>query len=96
MRLALRRRSVELAQGAPLVMGIVNATPDSFSDRQGAKDPGELAERAFALADQGAHIIDVGGESGRTDRAAVSEAEEAERIVPLVRRLADAGVAVSV
>ena len=96
MRLALGQRDVDLAQGAPLVMGIVNATPDSFSDRQGPKDPGELAERALALADQGAHIIDVGGESGRTDTSAVSEAEEAERIVPLVRRLAAAGIAVSV
>ena len=96
MRLALRERSVELTQGAPLVMGIVNATPDSFSDRQGPKDPGELAERALALADQGAHVIDVGGESGRTDRDPVPEAEEAERIVPLVRRLAGAGLAVSV
>ncbi len=96
MRLALGQRDMDLAQGAPLVMGIVNATPDSFSDRQGPKDTGELAERALALADQGAHIIDVGGESGRTDTSAVSEAEEAERIVPLVRRLAAAGIAVSV
>lgn len=96
MKLALGQRSVELTQGAPLIMGIVNATPDSFSDRQGPKDPGELAERAFALVQDGADIIDVGGESGRTDRVAVSEAEEAQRIVRLVRRLADAGVAVSV
>lgn len=96
MRLALGGRAVDVARGAPLVMGIVNATPDSFSDRQGPKDPGELAERAFALVDAGADIIDVGGESGRTDREPVSQAEEAERIVPLVRRLADAGVAVSV
>lgn len=96
MRLALRERAVEVARGAPLVMGIVNATPDSFSDRQGPKDVGELADRAFALVEQGADIVDVGGESGRTDTVAVPEAEEANRIVPLVRRLADAGVAVSV
>ena len=96
MRLALRDDGVDLAQGAPLVMGIVNATPDSFSDRQGPKDAGELAEQAFALSEQGAHIIDVGGESGRTDTEPVSEDEEAARIVPLVRRLADAGLAVSV
>jgi len=96
MRLALRDSGVDLAQGAPLVMGIVNATPDSFSDRQGPKDTGELAEQAFALAEQGAHIIDVGGESGRTDTEPVSEDEEAARIVPLVRRLAGAGLAVSV
>ena len=96
MRLALRDTAVDVAQGAPLVMGIVNATPDSFSDRQGPKQLDELAARAFALAEQGADIIDVGGESGRTDKAAVSEDEEAERIVPLVRRLAGAGIAVSV
>ena len=88
MRLALRDGAVDVAAGAPLVMGIVNATPDSFSDRQGPKDVDELAARAFALAEQGAHIIDVGGESGRTDTEAVSEDEEAARIVPLVRRLA--------
>lgn len=96
MRLALGQRSVDLTQGAPLIMGIVNATPDSFSDRQGPKHAGELADRAFAMVEAGAHIIDVGGESGRTDRVAVPETEEADRIVPLVRRLADAGVAVSV
>jgi dihydropteroate synthase len=96
MRLALRQRPVDLDQGAPLVMGIVNATPDSFSDPQGPKDVGELAEQAMGLVEAGAHIIDVGGESGRTDRAAVPEEEEAARIVPLVERLAAAGVAVSV
>ncbi len=96
MRLALRDSVVDLEQGAPLVMGIVNATPDSFSDRQGAKGQDELVEHALGLAEQGAHIVDVGGESGRTDTEPVSEDEEAARIVPLVGRLADAGLAVSV
>ena len=50
------------------LMGIVNATPDSFSDPQGPKDPAELVERGLELARDGAAIIDVGGESGRTDR----------------------------
>jgi dihydropteroate synthase len=77
-------------------MGIVNATPDSFSDRQGAKSVDELLARALALRGDGAAIIDVGGESGRTDRVAVSTDEEAARVVPLVERLVAADVLVSV
>ena len=76
-------------------MGIVNATPDSFSD-PGNHDPGELAERGRALAAAGAAVIDVGGESGRTDREAVPEAVEAARVVPVVERLAADGLTVSV
>jgi len=77
------------------LMGIVNATPDSFSD-PGNHDPGELAERGRALAAAGAAVIDVGGESGRTDREAVPEAVEAARVVPVVERLAADGLTVSV
>ena len=62
---------------APLLMGIVNATPDSFSDPQGAKSLDELVARAHRLASDGAGLIDVGGESGRTDRPAVPVEEEA-------------------
>ena len=76
-------------------MGIVNAGPDSFSD-PGRRDVGELAARALRLAAEGASIIDVGGESGRTDRPAVPEREEIERVVPLVERLARDGLRVSV
>ena len=96
MRLRLRDKVLDFERGRPLLMGIVNATPDSFSDPQGPKRADELAGRADALVAEGAAIVDVGGESGRTDRAAVPEAEEAARIVPLVERLAAAGVAVSV
>jgi dihydropteroate synthase len=78
------------------LMGIVNATPDSFSDRQGAKPLGELVALAHELAHAGAAIVDVGGESGRTDREAVPVGEEIERVVPLVERLAGDGLAVSV
>ena len=53
------------------LMGIVNATPDSFSDRQGAKSTLSLVARAHELVDAGASIVDVGGESGRTDREVV-------------------------
>jgi len=77
-------------------MGIVNATPDSFSDGQRPKGLEELVQRAQRLVAEGAEIIDVGGESGRTDRPPVTEAEEAARIVPLVERLAAGGITVSV
>ncbi len=78
------------------LMGIVNATPDSFSDPQGAKPLDELLARAHKLVEDGAAIVDVGGESGRTDRAAVPVEEEIARVVPLVERLADEGLTVSV
>ena len=77
-------------------MGIVNATPDSFSDVQGEKPLEMLVARARELAAAGAAIVDIGGESGRTDRPAVSETEEIARVVPLIERLACEGVAVSV
>ena len=78
------------------LMGIVNATPDSFSDRQRAKSFDELAVRAHELAAAGATMIDVGGESGRTDRAAVPVDQEIDRVAPLVARLAAEGLTVSV
>ncbi len=95
LRLRLRERSVELPPGRHLLMGIVNASPDSFSD-PGARGLDQLVERARRLASDGAELIDVGGESGRTDREAVSETEEIGRVVPLVERLAAEGIDVSV
>jgi dihydropteroate synthase len=79
-----------------LLMGIVNATPDSFSDRQGAKSLDELVRLAHQLVADGAAIVDVGGESGRTDRAAVPVEQEIARVVPLVERLVADGLTVSV
>jgi dihydropteroate synthase len=96
MRLRLRDTVIELERGRPLIMGILNATPDSFSDPPGARLTGELVDRAHALAAGGAAIVDVGGESGRTDTDAISAAEEIERVVPLVERLTADGLAVSV
>jgi dihydropteroate synthase len=92
----LRLRDRTLALREPLLMGIVNATPDSFSDRQGDKEVAELAELALAQVAAGAALVDVGGESGRTDTEAVTVDEEVARVVPLVGRVADAGVTVSV
>ena len=94
MRLRLRDRVVEPA--GPLVMGIVNATPDSFSDPPGPKPAAEITERALAQVAAGAALVDIGGESGRTDTAAVSTDEEIARVVPAIERLAEEGVAVSV
>jgi dihydropteroate synthase len=94
MILRLRDRTLELRE--PLLMGIVNATPDSFSDRQGDKEVAELAELALAQVAAGAALVDVGGESGRTDTEAVTVDKELARVVPIVGRVADAGVTVSV
>jgi dihydropteroate synthase len=96
VRLQLRGRTLDLTPGAPAWMGIVNATPDSFSDSQSEKTLPALVEQALGHVESGAAIVDVGGESGRTDRALVGVEEEIARVVPLVRRLASEGVAVSV
>ena len=92
--LRMRDRALDLAR--PVLMGIVNATPDSFSDPQGPKRADELAEHGLRVVEDGAAIVDVGGESGRTDTAAVPVEEEIERGVPVVERLAARGVLVSV
>ena len=95
MRLRLRDRSLELVPGRPVLMGIVNAGPDSFSD-PGARELDQLVELARGQVAAGAALVDLGGESGRTDREAVPVEEEISRVVPLVRRLQDEGIAVSV
>jgi dihydropteroate synthase len=96
MRLRLRDNVLELERGRPLVMGILNATPDSFSDRQGPKDLEALAEHAHAMATAGAAIIDVGGESGRTDAEPITPQQETARVLPLIERLAAGGLTVSI
>jgi dihydropteroate synthase len=95
VRLRLRGAALDLEAGRPLLVGIVNASPDSFSD-PGPRPLAELVERARRLVADGAAVVDVGGESGRTDREAVSEDEEVERVAPLVERLAAEGLTVSV
>jgi dihydropteroate synthase len=94
MILRLRERTLDLSE--PVLMGILNATPDSFSDEQRPKSVDELVARGRELVDAGAAIVDVGGESGRTDTEAVPVGQEAERVLPLVERLAAEGVLVSV
>lgn len=80
----------------PLVMGIVNVTPDSFSDG-GQHDSTDAALRhARQLVDEGAHILDIGGESTRSGAAPVSEQDELARVLPLVEGLRDCGVPLSI
>ena len=94
----LRAAGRRLEFGArPWLMGIVNATPDSFSDAGGHSTVEERAELARELRAAGADIIDVGGESARTDTAAVEVEEELERVVPLIERIAaEPGALVSI
>lgn len=80
----------------PLVMGILNATPDSVSDLHRLETVEEQLRHGEELMRAGADIIDVGGESGRTDRPATTPAEEARRVVAVIRGLGERGVAVSV
>jgi dihydropteroate synthase len=77
-------------------MGIVNVTPDSFSDGGRFADPDAAAPAGMTLLAEGADIVDVGGESTRPGAAPVEPAEEARRILPAVRALAAAGAVVSV
>jgi dihydropteroate synthase len=80
----------------PVVMGIINVTPDSFSDGGRFLSVASALEQGLRLRDEGAHILDIGGESTRPGSAPVSVAEELDRVLPVVAALRDAGVAISV
>ena len=84
------------APGRCLVMGVVNVTPDSFSDGGRWFEPKAAVEHGLALLDEGADLLDVGGESTRPGAQRPSESEELRRVVPVVRELARAGAKVSV
>lgn len=82
---------------SPLVMGIVNVTPDSFSDGGRFTDPDRAVAHALRLVEEGADLLDIGGESSRPGAQPVSLDEELHRVVPVVRALAGrTGVALSV
>jgi dihydropteroate synthase len=80
------RRSLSLRR--PLIMGILNLTPDSFSDGGLCSDPDRAFEKALQMEEDGADIIDIGGESTRPGAAEVSADEESKRIIPVIERLA--------
>ncbi len=79
-----------------LVMGVLNVTPDSFSDGGRYVDPQVAVRHGLALVAEGADLVDVGGESTRPGAVRPSPAEEVDRVVPVVRALAAAGALVSV
>ena len=82
--------------GRTLVMGVINVTPDSFSDGGVYAEPGEASGAGVAMLAAGADLIDVGGESTRPGAARVTPDEELRRILPVVYELAAVGAAVSV
>jgi len=77
-------------------MGVLNVTPDSFSDGGSDDTIASAIARGLVMAADGADIVDVGGESTRPGATPVSEPEELERVIPVVAALADAGVVVSI
>ena len=85
------RRGLRLSDGAlvrfPAVMGVLNVTPDSFSDGGRYVDPGRAVEHAIEMGRSGADIIDIGGESTRPGADEVSSEDELSRVLPVIRAL---------
>ena len=93
----LRARQFAFAFPRPaLLMGVVNATPDSFYEGARFGDAAAAAAHAMRLVEEGADIIDIGGESSRPGAASVSEAEELRRVIPVLEALAGVAVPLSI
>lgn len=92
----LRCGRFSLPLDRPLLMGVVNVTPDSFSDGGDFADAAAASAHARRLAAEGADILDIGGESTRPGAPVVSEDEELERVLPVLEALRDVAVPVSV
>ena len=86
----------EIDLGQPRVMGVVNATPDSFSDGGEHADTASALRHAEQLLKEGAHILDIGGESTRPGSPPVPLDEELARVLPLVREAVKLGVPISI
>src|SRR6202167_3771989 len=86
MQLMCAGRVLDLSR--PVVMGVLNVTPDSFSDGGEFLDPDAAFAQAERMAADGAAIIDIGGESTRPGAAAVSSEEEQRRVLPVLERVA--------
>jgi dihydropteroate synthase len=80
-----QQRTVDFHVPRTLVMGILNVTPDSFSDGGTYLDPAMAVERALQMVDEGADIIDIGGESTRPGATPIDALAETERVIPVVR-----------
>src|SRR4051812_37510153 len=74
--------------GPALLMGVVNVTPDSFSDGREFFDPGAAVDHGLKILAEGADIIDIGGESTRPGAIAVPEDEELRRVIPVIESMA--------
>jgi dihydropteroate synthase len=81
------RREFDLTRRG-MIMGVINVTPDSFSDGGSFGGPGEAIQHALRLAEEGAEILDIGGESTRPGAPAVPEDEELHRVLPVIQGLA--------
>ena len=90
----LAKSTLDLSSG--VLMGVINVTPDSFSDGGLHIDPHAAVEHGRALTEEGAAIIDVGGESTRPGSASVPADEEAKRVLPVVGGLVESGITVSI
>jgi len=86
----------DLSLDRPRIMGVLNITPDSFSDGGIHLDPASAIRAGLAMAEAGADIIDVGGESTRPGSQPTSPAQEQARVLPVIRALAAAGLRVSI
>jgi dihydropteroate synthase len=84
----LKKREIKLGEWTVL-MGVLNVTPDSFSDGGKYSDPDRAFARALELEEQGADIIDIGAESTRPGSARIPAAEEMRRLIPVLKRLKD-------
>src|ERR1039457_7012678 len=84
----LKQREIRLGERT-VIMGVLNVTPDSFSDGGKYSDPDRAYARAIELEEQGADIIDIGAESTRPGSARISAAEEIRRLIPVLKRLKD-------
>jgi dihydropteroate synthase len=92
----LKHREINLGERT-LLMGVLNLTPDSFSDGGKYSEPDRAFARAVEMEEQGADVIDIGAESTRPGSARISAAEELRRLIPVLKRLKDRlGVPVSV
>ena len=82
----LKQREIVLGDRT-LLMGVLNITPDSFSDGGKYADPDRAFARAVELEEEGADILDIGAESTRPGSQRISEAEELRRLIPVLKRL---------
>ena len=80
----------------PKIMGVINVTPDSFSDGGQFAEPGTAVAHGRRLVDEGAHILDIGGESTRPGAQAVCEEEELARVVPVIEGVAGENLGVEI